>query len=523
MNPSMSSPQLKRRAHHPDEPAMVPSPGDSAPSSVSPADPSAPADGADSNKRFQVPRACQRCRRLRRGCSEYRPCKRCIDAGMRDHCMPNSATHQALPSALRVDIGGGTGGSGSGSGTVHKRLSELIPARVIDYCVGRFFERLHPTIPILTAGYVSRVRTAATDAETGTESLAVLVAMCSQVLLQAEEPEELLDQGVIAEKNEAFGRQLLDAAMLAYQSLPRRTPLTIEHCLLSFFLYAGEAALFHHAQAFRMLRDATALLVLYQPREADELAQLVHSRLFWVLVISERSHAIRYRRPTTLQLTADTPGINTDDPSLSGFWSLAALFRAFDTSFIALLNQEILAMAPSPEGLSYVEAAVNSALKPGLDLRDTQKANLRVTQLWLRVILWQLRLRLGYLAEESYQLSLTYRYPIEVAKDVMLSTRDLPIDSFKVHGVGLTEKLFDIASALIDVLARIPLTSSSPRGLAVGSLPEDDLLYLRQLITRLPGGTTIYNDLLEKHIQQAVPNLAVPRRLEMPQILSLDT
>lgn len=180
-------------------------------------------------------------------------------------------------------------------------------------------------------------------------------------------------------------------------------------------------------------------------------------------------------------------------------------------------------MAPTPEGLNYVEAAVNSALKPGLDLRDTQKANLRVTQLWLRVIIWQLRLRLGYLAEESYQLSLTYRYPIEVAKDVMLSTRDLPIDSFKVHGVGLTEKLFDIASALIDVLARIPLTSSSPRGLAMGSLPEDDLLYLRRLITRLPGGTSIYNDLLEKHIQQAVPSLAVPRRVEMPQILSLDT
>lgn len=440
---------------------------------------------------------------------------------MRDHCMPNSAPHPAPPSTPGAGVGIAAGGGGGGS-TVHEKLSELVPARVLDYCVARFFEKLHPTIPILTAEYVARVRAAAVEAETGLESLAVLVAMCSQVLLQAEEPEALFDQGVIAERNEAFGRQLLDAAMYAYQSLPRRSPLTIEHCLLSFFLYAGEAALFHHAQAFRMLRDATALLVLYQPREADEVARLVHSRLFWVLLISERSHAIRYRRPTTLQLTVDTPGIS-DDPSLSGFWSLAALFRPFDTSFIALLNQEILAMSSSPEGLNYVEAAVNSALKPGLDLRDTQKANLRVTQLWLRVIIWQLRLRLGYLAEESYQLSLTYRYPIEVAKDVMLSTRDLPIDSFKVHGVGLTEKLFDIASALIDVLARIPLTSSSPRGLAMGSLPEDDLLYLRRLITRLPGGPNIYNDLLEKHIQQAVPSLATPRRLEMPQILSLDT
>lgn len=439
---------------------------------------------------------------------------RCVDAGMGDHCMPNTAPQQApAPAATSVDSGV----------TIYGRMADLLTGRMVDYCVIRFFERLHPTIPILNVDYVARLRAAAANVETGTESLAVLVAMCAQVLLQAEEPEELFHQGIIAEKNEAFGRLLLDAAIAAYQSLPRRSPLTIEMCLLTFFLYASEAALYHHVQSFRLLRDATTLLVLYQPREADDLAQLVYSRLFWVLLISERSHAIRYRRPTTLQLTEQTPNINSNDPTLVGFWSLAALFRAFDTSFIALLNSEILSMSPSPEGLNYIESAVNSALKPGLDLRDTQKANLRVTQLWLRVIIWQLRLRLGYLAEESYQLSLTFRYPIEVAKDVMLSTRDLPVDAFKVHGVGLTEKLFDIASALIDVLARIPLTSSSPRSLAMGSLPEDDLLYLRRLITRLPGGITIYDDLLEKHIQQAVPSLAAPRRIEMPQILSLDT
>ena len=99
----------------------------------------------------------------------------------------------------------------------------------------------------------------------------------------------------------------------------------------------------------------------------------------------------------------------------------------------------------------------------------------------------------------------------------MLSTRDLPTSSFKVHGVGLTEKLFDIASALVDVLARIPHTPSSPRGVEIGSLPEDDLVYLRALIRKLPGGTTIYDDLLEKHIEQTVPNLAARR----PDVLTM--
>lgn len=458
-------------------------------------------------KRFQVPRACDRCKRLRRGCSEYRPCKRCIESGVADQCLTVMTPHVHPASAPMSDAHG-----------LHQRLLELLPSRVVDYCTERFFDRLHPTIPVLTLEYVARLRAACLSPEAGLESLCVLVGMCGQVLLQTEEPEELFHQGVIPEKNLAFGRLLLETAVSAWQSLPRRSPVTIEMCLFSFFLYACEAVLFHHSRAFRFLRETTTLLLLFHQDGSDPLTGLISNRLFWVSLISERSHAIRYRRPITLQITDSTPSLDSSDSSLTGFWSLAALFRPIDTSFIALLNFEVIAISPSPESLNNVETKVNSALSPGLDLKDTQKANLRVTQLWLRIIIWQLRLHLGYLVEESYQHSLTYRYPIDVAKDLMLSTRDLSSSAFKVHGVGLTEKLYDVAAALVDVLARIPLTSSSPRGVAMGTLPEDDLLYLRNLIRKLPGGNTIYDDLLEKHIQQTVPSLAARR----PDVLSIN-
>jgi hypothetical protein len=248
--------------------------------------------------------------------------------------------------------------------------------------------------------------------------------------------------------------------------------------------------------------------VLFHVPEADEEVRLVARRLFWVTLISERSHAIRYRRPLTLQITSESPGFDQEDEGLVGFWSLASLFRPLDSLFVALHNQETLAMTPSPESLTLIENTLNSALRPGLDLHNTQKANLRITQLWLRVIIWQLRLRLGHLVEESYQHSLTFGYPIEVAKDLVLSTRDLPLESFTVHGVGLTEKLFDIASALVDVMARIPCNSATIRMLGLGTLPEHNLYYIRTMIRRLPGGTSVYDDLLEKHLQQAVPNMA---------------
>jgi hypothetical protein len=245
---------------------------------------------------------------------------------------------------------------------------------------------------------------------------------------------------------------------------------------------------------------------MYQGEGADEMERLVSGRLFWVLLISERSHAIRYKRPITLHITEETPSLDVLDPSLLGFLNLAELFRPLDTTFIGLLDQEVT-LSPSPAYITDVEGKVNSALGSGFGLYDTQKANLRVTQLWLRLVIWKLRLRLGYLVEDSYQHSMTFRYPMDIAKELMLSTRDLPASSFTVHGVGMIEKLFDMASALVDVLARVLVVPTSP-GEALIDLPVSDLSYLRALIQNSPGGDSTYDNLLENHIQQTIPSLA---------------
>ncbi|KAK6217017.1 C6 finger domain-containing protein [Colletotrichum tabaci] len=452
-------------------------------------------------KRAQVSRACARCKSLRRACNEYRPCKRCVDAGLGDQCL-------GLPGPVSLAwVSDGSQAFGHVPHEAVQRMADLLPARVMDYCVDRFFARLNPTIPILTPEYVAHLKVVAGPSEPGMEAHCLLTAVCALVLLQVEEPESLWLQGLIPEKNALHGRMLFEEALAAHRNFARRSNPSFEQCLLTFFLYACHSALFHHSQAFLFLREATTLFLLLR-LNTEASPRGLADRLFWVLLVSERSHGIRYRRPVTLQITAESPAMD-NDPTLSGFWSLAALFSPLDTSFIALLNQEKVATPPSNAALTYIETAVNSALRSTSDLKDTQKANLRVTQLWLRVILWQLRLRFGYLAEESVHLSMTYHYPLEVAKDLVLSTRDLPVDSIKVHGVGLTEKLFDIASAAVDVLARVPITPSSPHRTAGSGGPEEDLNYMRRLITRLPGGNSIYDDLLGKHIQQAVPSMAI--------------
>ncbi|EEY23967.1 conserved hypothetical protein [Verticillium alfalfae VaMs.102] len=446
-------------------------------------------------KRAQVSRACQRCRNLRRACSDYRPCKRCSDHGLADQCL-------GMPGPVQITWAQGhiAGAAAATSPQAYvlppaqdsvQRLAHLLPVTVVNYCARRFFARLYPTIPIVTAEYIGRLKAAAassTPSEVAMEAQLVLAAMSALILLQVEEPESLFNEGLIAEKNSAYGERLFDEAILAHRHFARKSNPSLALCLLTFLLYACHAALLHHSQAFLFLREANTLWLLLRPRDDDAEVRALADRLFWVLLISERSHAVRYRRPVTLQITPETPspGPDDDDPSLRRLLvPRRPLPGPSTTSFVALLNKEQVAAPPSPGGAPTTsKLAVNAAFRRRCACKKTQKANLGATQLW------------------RPQLHFYYRSKPQEPDPF---DAGLAFESIRSQGAALTEKLFDITSSVVDVLARIPLTPSSPNGIGIGA--EDDLNYIRRLITQLPGGPAIYDALLDKHIQQAVPDM----------------
>ncbi|RYP80600.1 hypothetical protein DL770_006148 [Monosporascus sp. CRB-9-2] len=585
-------------------------------------------------------RPCQRCSRA--GLAEQ-----CIGGGMPMSVL-GATNHTSLPTIITTSSAAAatTGSPGldsavssspqqaftSTSSTQHTylRQADLLPPHVIEHCSARFFERLFPTIPILVPEYVQSLQSRSislitTPAPTGPsygtgtgkessssdaaaaaagEAYCLLLGLCAMVMLQVEDASGLtfanlsitsLSSAPFSHNpvtdNRTYGWLLLDEALGLHRHLAatRRSSNispTLEHVQLSFFIYACHAALMHHSQAFFFLREATTLCLLLRREDMPPERALLADRLFWVLVVSERSHAVRYRRPITLQITPSSPpllslfrspvsasgddGRDANDPAIVGFRCLAGLFRPLDTFFIALHGQEEIigfALLP-PEALDGVEAGIDAALggmgDPALSrlvhgLQDTQKANLRVTQAWLRIILWQLRLRLGHLttdertiaiaaavspaAHHPYQQnsihsimnhddevstsagaaacvsntpttsaagvgggnsSRTYRYPLAVARDLALSTRDLPLAAVAVHGAGLTEKLFDVACAVVNVLARVPVVDVNTSAAA-----KADFAYLRDLIARLPGGSAVYAGLLEKHVRTTMPGISV--------------
>lgn len=146
-----------------------------------------------------------------------------------------------------------------------------------------------------------------------------------------------------------------------------------------------------------------------------------------------RSHGVRRNRPITLQVTSTSPDLG--EPCEHSLHCLASIFRPLDEVFFAVWNGS--ATECSKEWLLKLEQDVRTALPQVLPLSDREIANVRVSQLWLRIKLWELFPRFGFLSTESVYECLTFRYPIVVARDLTILAMKLPGSSFHVHGIGM--------------------------------------------------------------------------------------
>jgi SP family general alpha glucoside:H+ symporter-like MFS transporter len=129
---------------------------------------------------------------------------------------------------------------------------------------------------------------------------------------------------------------------------------------------------------------------------------------------------------------------------------LASFFRLLDETFFAVWNgskQEC-----SKEWLLQLESDIRSSLPPILQVSNEETANIRISQLWILTKLWELFPRFGFLSTESVYECLTFRYPVTIAKDLMIQVMKLPIQSLQVLGVGMVRSFADSISLYLTLL-----------------------------------------------------------------------
>ncbi|KAL8650120.1 MAG: hypothetical protein Q9210_004014 [Variospora velana] len=469
-------------------------------------------------------RACDACHRRKVRCNGQQACGNCSQAGL-------ACTYDAIPqkkgpkgsrakiiSELRLREGQKQADHrrqesyfsyGSQTSSPSSPIwSGLLSQDLIDGCTEYYFQNMYPTMPIL---HQKQLWGLVAEMDSSTEAYCLLYSFCAFMLIQpgietkAGQAIRALERSISS--NTSLGKTLLDGALRRRKAYDYIEKPSVNAVMTSFFAFGCFFGLDNHNTAWFHLREATTLAQTIGMQDEKTYASMEYTesagmrRLFWLLFVTERAYALQKHRPLTLHATIKLPPA-AEDPSkpIAGFLYMVNIYRPFDDTFIGLWNKSRTDC--STLWLARLQKQLTQELPAVLDCTETQAADLRTSQHWLRTIVWQLSITNGFLSSTSPDSSTTFTYPIEIAKDLVAATSQLSQRSMEVHGIGLIEKLFDVACTLIDVMSCVPLESPS---FGVGCGPTDYLNHLVRLISTLRGGASRYLELVVAKIRDALP------------------
>ncbi|KAJ5279922.1 hypothetical protein N7478_005294 [Penicillium angulare] len=422
-----------------------------------------------------------------------------------------------------------------------------------------YFDRLHPTVPVLSRSSLF-TRMMSQEHRKNPQFGAMTLSLCAFSLTQ---PIEINERPTASRATQA--RLMMHEATKMRSCSDFGENPTIEAVLTSFFLFGCLFGSNQHNAAWLRLREALDLASTlglndtssYRDLSGEEKGQRL--RTYLVLSITERAYALQRLHPVTF---SGKPGFSMrsvheflhnathslvsgiivhnekDAEGMMGLARMMELFDAIDEDFIhcwnrrcninngfcqkfteakALSMHESLARVSQAErykGYDWFERAKveqndnNNALL-AIGLRETQAADVFITQKWIHNRIWLLCLYHGLLRAHAERPEMTFGYAVTIAESTLQTCQSLRLSSMEAHGIGFTEKLYDVAIGAIDILCNInppfgtgmtPLgaypesvpTTSTPQSLA-----EDFLLLMRSF----RGGNHPYLEKLLAHLQ----------------------
>ncbi|KAI9771888.1 MAG: hypothetical protein M1840_001658 [Geoglossum simile] len=466
-------------------------------------------------------RACDACHRRKVKCDGGLPCRNCSQASL--GCTFNTVPQKKGPKGSRAKVISELRETQRQTQLALKLNDRwpippsqaltpgLLTPEVIKGCMDFFFKHMYPNIPVLRREYLEQ---SLGCLETDGEAYCLVAAFCAFTIIQP--GLNVMGEAVVKTVEPTTyptaisGAALLEEALRVrkiYDYVETPSQLTVT---TSFFVFGCYFGLEKHNIAWFYLREATTFAQMLGMEdentysEIDPAESLVRRRLFWLLFVTERAYALQRHRSLTLQATIGLPTVEEDSRELvdlSGFNHLVDLFLPFDDVFIGLWNK--IRTDCSTAWIAKLQQKLADAVPAQLKSPESQVADLKTTQQWLRTVVWQLSISNGYLSSSSANSSMTFKYPIEIARDLLAVTGQLSRQSMEVHGIGLIEKLFDVAYALTDVMACVPLDSST---LKIG--PHDYLMEFVNLLSTLRGGDSRFLPLLLTKIHDSLPHLS---------------
>ncbi|KAH0337201.1 hypothetical protein KCU81_g8175, partial [Aureobasidium melanogenum] len=390
----------------------------------------------------------------------------------------------------------------------------------IEHGVNLFFDKMYAVYPVVDEGYLRSLLDNRQSLQGSEQRL--LWSICALTLMAVDAwPTMTLDKRTLAARG--YIRQCLqDRISSSYIE-----NASVEDVLTSLFIAVTYFDLKCRKNSWFYVREAITLAqaagmdtvggdLMLQPSE-----RLRRQRIYALLYVSERGAFIHDTLPVSIlsapELLCDTlPG---EDPSIStGLSMLFQLFSLLDLNYIQARSKLSLSGGTDRE---YVELAMlQDQLCRVLELAnvsETQRADVLITQQWLRLMVWQTALRLGLVSSASMNPSYSYDYPIQIASSLHEVLKTLSSSAIEVHGLGIFEKQFEIAYSLLDALTLSDGTQSPQHHETLRSLleslsasPKSRDVYVRILQNKMGQDSSRKND---RYIHLANVQLLVDDRL----------
>lgn len=232
----------------------------------------------------------------------------------------------------------------------------------------------------------------------------------------------------------------------------------------------------------------------------DPIQKICARRTFAVLFVTERGLAILRNKSATIVNLPAVPSDFFDEQDrmvLAGFTALSSLFSVLDEKFIDLWRSDSTSTSPH-ENIAAIQDSLNQFYVDTTLLTDVQKADVLITHQWLRLIFWQASMRQGLVSSDATEAMFYYNYPILIAKDMCSVINELSFEAIVVHGLGIFEKIFEVAYTLMDALTIAEMQWSESQDLrllfkCLGSSPNSENTYVKMLETKVdavPGQTS---------------------------------
>lgn len=390
--------------------------------------------------------------------------------------------------------------SDSGNLAMEPRIQALssevgMSAYLMSQCIRQYFRHLYPIRPMIhESSFHQRMQS---SDDLSNEEKILILSLCAMTVLHAAPQSDLS-----MEKKWQLGKQFLDICFYLRSNsdwVENSTLLSVQAsyhmCVALFELKKPRAHHFYIREAIGMAIDQ-GLHLDSTYVNMDEIQAICARRTFAILFITERGLAILRNKPT---LITQIPPLTTeyfdeqDGIVLAGFSALVNLFSILDDKFVQLWSSSSAGLGEEPlDNVAILQHNLNETTFDHFAMTDIQKADVLITHQWLRLIFWQASMRQGLISYSAADPIFSSSYPITIAKDLctLITAHQLSYDAILVHGLGIFEKLFEIAYTLMDALTIANCSWSDSLELrylfdVLAASPNSQSTYVKMLTTKI--------------------------------------